>query len=170
MKKFLYLGSIACALAAMAGCQSGMQMPWQKSSAPPPVEMMDDSSATAPMATPGPMLDPGLPISPQQRFKDVPVPTGMKEDFDRSYVYESPTLQIGRMVFTSRAGVNDLANFYIKEAPASGWILESALQAEGAQTLLFKKPGRRLEVRVQEQGTPRPNLLILNLTPEDSGL
>lgn len=155
------LVAMACVL-ALQGCQNGVQVPWQKSAQPPPVEMMD---------TPAPVGPPesSLPMSPQQRFKDVPLPAGLREDFERSYVYESANLQIGRMVFTSRANVNELANFYIREAPLGGWKLESALQAQGGQTLLFTKPGKRLEVRVQEQGVGRSRLLVLNLTPEGPG-
>jgi len=44
-----------------------------------------------------------------------------KEDADRSYVYESASLQIGRMVYNIHADPNDIANFYIQECPAAGW-------------------------------------------------
>jgi hypothetical protein len=160
------LVAVSC-LVGMTSCQNGAQMPWQQPAVPPPPGMMD--GGLAPMPPPVAPTDPGLQLSTQQRFRDVPLPVGVKEDFDRSYVYESSALQIGRMVYTSRAEVNDLANFYIKEAPLGGWQLQSAMQAQGGQTLLFTKPGKRLEVRVQEQGVGRSRLLILSLTPEGPG-
>lgn len=170
MKKIPVLATTLFLAALLASCQTPMQMPWQKSSQAPPVELLEESTP-APAPAPAPVVQDGLAISPQQRFKDVPLPLEVKEDFERSYVYESPTLQIGRMVYTSKASVNELANFYIKEAPTTEWILQSAMQAEGGQTLIFTKQGKRLEVKVQEQGIPRPRLLILNLTPDTgSGL
>lgn len=167
-KKMTIAAGAILAAGLLGACQTPIQMPWQKSSAPPPVELLEEPT---PEPAPVAPLQEGLALSPQQRFKDVPLPAGLKEDFERSYVYESTSLQIGRMVYTSKAGVNELANFYLKEAPTAQWVLESALQAEGGQTLIFKKPGKRLEVKVQEQGVPRPRLVILNLTPEsDAGL
>jgi hypothetical protein len=100
-----------------------------------------------------------------QRFKDVPLPSDLRQDLDRTYVYESGSLQIGRLVYTSKASVQELAQFYIRECPAAGWRLDRVLEAEGAQ-LIFTKPGKRLEVMVKPQGTARSRLLILNLTPE----
>jgi hypothetical protein len=151
---------IALASAGLTACQS---MPWQNSSASPqpPVELLDD---TAGVEAP-PVQDPGLPLGVEQRFKDVPLPSDVREDQNRSYVYESSTLQIGRMVYTSKASVNELAQFYIKECPAADWKLKSVLQAEGTQ-LIFLKPGKRLEVFIKPQGVGRSQLLVLNLTPD----
>ncbi len=109
----------------------------------------------------------GLPLSTEQRFDDIPLPVDAREDLDRTYVYESKTLQIGRMVYTSKSSVNELAQFYIHECPAADWTLDNVLQANGAR-LVFSKPGKRLEVIIQPQGVGRSQLLILNLTPTDS--
>jgi len=106
-----------------------------------------------------------LPLSAEQRFKDVPLPQDAHEDLERTYVYESGTLQIGRMVYTSKASINELAQFYIRECPAAEWKLERALQAGGAE-LLFRKPGKRLDVEIRSQGVGRSQLLVLNLTPD----
>jgi len=156
----LALGMVLAVGALQGGCQNGVQVPWQRSAPPPPLELMDNGGQpVAPAPT-------GLALSPDQRFRDVPLPVGVREDLDRSYVYESANLQIGRMVYTSRASINELANFYAKEAPAADWNLERSLQAQGSQTLIFTKPGKRMEVQVQEQGVGRNNLLIINLTPD----
>ena len=151
---------MAAALAAgmLAGCET---TPWQKNkdSDLPAIEGEMELLEPTP-----PVFDEGLPLSANQRFSDIPLPVGVDEDFDRTYVFESRTMQVGRMVYTSRESVNELAKFYIRECPAADWKLQSSLQAEAIH-LQFSKPGKRLEIRIQPQGVGRHNLLILNLTP-----
>jgi hypothetical protein len=117
------------------------------------------------VVTPAP-VDNTLPLAVEQRFKDIPLPADAREDLERTYVYESDTLEIGRMVYTSKSSVNDLAQFYIRECPVAGWTLGSVMQAEGA-TLHFSKPDKKLDVRITPQGVGRSNLLIINLTPSE---
>ena len=92
-----------------------------------------------------------LAASSQQRFEDVPLPKGIHIDADRSFVYESETLQIGRMVYTIRESVTDVAQFYIRECERSGWSLDSVLEAEGTQ-LLMHKPDKQLIVSARHLG------------------
>jgi hypothetical protein len=108
----------------------------------------------------------GLQRAPAQRFPDVPLPLNVKEDTERTYVYETRSIQIGRMVYTVKESVNDVAQFYIRECPNYGWTMDSALQAEGIM-LVFKQPGKRLLVSVTKTGlVDRGSLLILNYTPD----
>jgi hypothetical protein len=104
------------------------------------------------------------------RLTDVPVPEKATADMERTYVYEASGIQVGRMVYRVKGGVTETAQFYIDECKALGWNLESVLQAN-TTNLLFRKPGRRLDVSVQPQSLRSGNLLILTLTPEGgSGL
>ncbi len=113
-------------------------------------------------------VETGLQASSETRFPDVPLPVGVKEDRERTFVYESQALQIGRMVYTSRHSVNEVAQFYIREAPKYNWELTSVLQAEGAH-LSFEKPGKRMQVVVVVSGIVNGgSLLIINFTPDDS--
>jgi len=153
-----------CALTAvlcLPGCES---LPWEQGGGDVPA-MEGELEPLEPM--PAPDVPDGLPLSTRPRFNDVPVPAGVEEDFDRTYVYESSTLQVGRMVYTTREDVSDIASFYLREAPLVDWQLQSSLQAEGIH-LMFEKPGKRLEVSIRPQGVGRSNLLILNLTPDES--
>ena len=115
-----------------------------------------------------PLSQQGLPMSPHQRFSDIPLPANMYEDLEHSYVYESKDLQIGRMVYDTEANTTEVAQFFIDECPAAGWHLESTVQAEGIQ-LVFRKPGKRLLVAVSPKRFSRTKQkVILHLTPDPS--
>ncbi len=161
-RKFLFYLLIVLSVSSIlisSGCGS---MPWKKNKEQPPVELLDETKA----ATDGLPAGETTLVPGPQRFKDVPLPEKTKEDFDRTYVYESGTLQVGRMVYTIRADANDIAQFYIKECPKHGWKLDNVIQGNGIQ-LNYSKEGRKLQVNVIPQGLGRPKQLILTLTPAE---
>jgi len=139
---------------------------WPKP-APPvaPIEPAPLSPAGEPYTAPI-VGQPGLPLSPDQRFKDVPLPQGAKPDLERTFVFESPAIHVGRMVYTSRAGLSDLAQFYIREAPTGQWQLQDTIEAEKSVTLLFNKAGSRMVVQVQDLGIAKGRRLMITVTPE----
>lgn len=153
------LGLLVAIAMAFTACETN---PFQRRKAEPTVELAPLD--TAPGAPAPAVEEPGLKLAAEQRFTDVPLPSGVKEDLERSYIFESPTLQIGKMAYTTKAGVNELAQFYIRECPATGWKLDNIIQADGAE-LLFTKPGKRLMVTIRSAGITKGRTLILNLTP-----
>ncbi len=164
MIRLTTLFSIAVCFVFFTGCQS---MPWQQNTMPP-VELLEDEQPADEVVTPSPPQQSGLQMAPNQRFKDVPLPTKAKEDKERSYVYESPNLQVGRMVYTLRADVNDIAQFYIDACPAADWKLVNIKQAGGGAEILFRKPGKKLEVSVIPLGLMQGKRLILHLVPDQT--
>lgn len=112
-----------------------------------------------------------LAVAPYRRFADMPLPAGAKEDVERTYVYESPHLQIGRMIYTAKGTLNELTQFFTEEYNGEGWSLKSVLRAEGAD-LMFTKTGKRLRVSISASTwTGRGRQITLNLVPaEASGL
>lgn len=143
-------------LLALPSCQSG-NMPWSKRGPAPVAEMDPVSSAPAV----------GLMPATDLRFKDVPLPMNLKEDPVRTFVYESASLQVGRMVYTTRASVTDIASFYLREAPSSQWTLEKAFEFSEGKTLFFKKPGKRMEVTAQNLGIAQGRRLTITYMPEE---
>lgn len=144
-----------------------MQNPFQRSSTPPPAEMPPPVTPP-PAADPGPPPpEPGLAISSSQRFADVPLPIGAKEEPEKTFVYEDKNLQIGRMVYSTRSSVNELAQFYINETSAGGWKLVNNIQA-GGQELQFLKAGKRLTVIVRDLGAAKGRQLWLTVTPDNA--
>lgn len=162
---------IAVLLAAAllgVGCKNS---PFEKNkSTDPPVTLLEDEqgseTAAAPPAagTPAPAVQSGLSLASGQRFPDIPLPDGLTTDTARTFVYESDTLTIGRMVYSTKASVTELAQFFINQAPLSGWTRVNLIEADGVD-MLFTKPGKRLEVSVRE-ASRNTSTLVVNLTPE----
>lgn len=152
---------LLCAVAVLmvSACQSN---PFQRQQ-PAPVELGNSGPVGQEV---GLLPEPGLALSPDQRFSDVPLPVGIRENAERSYVFESATIQIGRLVYTSRASINELTQFFLRECPTAGWELVSLRQAAGANEMLFTKPGKRLDILVSNRGFGRGRELVINLTPD----
>lgn len=163
MARFTLCLIMGIAVLSTLGCQS---MPWQKEPMPP-IELLEDTPTENTGATAAPAPAPsGLQMATSQRIKDVPLPAKAKEDLERSYVYESASLQLGRMVYTIRAPVNEVAQFYIDTTPAAGWTLINVKQAEGSAEMLFRKQGKKLEVTVKPLGLFQGQRLVLHLVPD----
>ncbi|HEX71975.1 MAG TPA: hypothetical protein ENN65_01505 [Candidatus Hydrogenedentes bacterium] len=147
--------------AALSACQTGGDPGAGMGDAAYPDTLSSEAGVAAPT-----MPLPGLPLSSDQRFSDIPLPADLHEDHARSFVFESATIQIGRMVYTTKHSVNEVAQFYIRECPAADWRLESVLQAEGVH-LAFRKKDKRLDVSVRTEG--RRQTVVLLLTPDPEG-
>lgn len=167
MVRVLSVLVVGILLVAVSGCET---MPWKKDTMPP-VELLDETKAAsgAEDTMTGPAEKPAaLQMSTSQRIKDIPLPAKAKEDLDRTYVYESSTLQLGRMVYTIRASVNEVAQFYIDNMTAAGWERIDLNQAEGGTKILYRKPGKKLDVSVIPLGAMRGQRLILHLVPDQA--
>lgn len=160
-----WIGVLVACGCLVTACQTGN--PFAKSSTPPPAELVDSDTAPPTNNYAAPPPEPGLPLSASQRFSDIPLPQGVKEDIEKTFVYEDKNLQIGRMVYTTKSSVNDLAQFYIRECPAADWKLQNIIQADGAD-LLFLKEGKRLKITVRDLGITKGRQLVITVTPEGS--
>jgi hypothetical protein len=164
--KSVVCGMMLLVTGALSGCET---TPFSRNDEVPVVEagnggIVQEVQPMEPMAPMDPIAPEGLPLSTNTRFADIPLPLGAKEDLDRTYVFESQGFRVGRMVYTSRDTVSEVAQFYIRECPVADWKLNSAVQAEGVQ-LQFSKGSERLDVSVQSPGVGRATVLILHLTP-----
>lgn len=114
-----------------------------------------------------PVLQTGLVPAIDTRFADVPLPMGIKEDIERTFVYESQSLQLGRLIYTTKSEVTKVAQFYIEEAPKHDWNLVNVLQADGTH-LTFQKQDKRMLILVRDLGIGRGGTqLIITLIPND---
>lgn len=167
MKRYWTLALLVAVALPACNSWNGPTISWkgkdaQQGAQPPAADPLDGPGAVSPPP-------PGLALSPEQRFKDIPLPVGLTEDLERSFVYQSASLQIGRMVYSSKASIQDLANFFLRECPAAQWQVANVEEA-GAKTLEFRKSGKRLRVIVQEVGNvPKGRRVSITLTPDDGG-
>jgi len=152
---------ILAAGVVLAGCES---TPFQ-SSEQPPVKLLSESEKGT--STPPVETSVGLVPSPHKRFNEIPLPDGLREDTVRSFVYDSRSVKIGKMVYYSKNTVNELAQFYITNAPLDNWTLVSTTQSEDSVLLFFTKPGKRLNVESRRVGVGRSNELILSYLPAE---
>jgi hypothetical protein len=178
MKQWLLIFAVAL-LVLPCACQTtggGGDLPPETSDLSP----LDDPNALPapqPMAEPAPIpasdaapvapIEPeGLAVATTQRFSDVPIPADVNEVPERSYVFQSANLRIGRMVYSSRKDVASLANFYITECPAGGWKRNSQKEVEGMVEVDYTKDGMRLTIIVRDRGFFHGREVVVHLTPD----
>ncbi|MBX7255491.1 MAG: hypothetical protein K1Y02_03930 [Candidatus Hydrogenedentes bacterium] len=163
-------GRLIClALAAgflFSSCQS-VNNPFVRQSGPPAqLEGAPPAEPAPPQGVEPAPPQQGLALSAQQRFPDVPLPTGVKADMERTFVYEDKSFQVGRMVYMTKSKPNELANFYIRECPAADWQLTNTIEASVIE-LSFRKPGKKLKVEIRDLGMAAGGRqLILTMTPD----
>ncbi len=155
------------AAALASACQSPMQWRDRGNDDLPPVELLEDEVAMQALSDPfyAPMPELGLATAPHRRFSDMPLPDGVKEDVGRTYVYESASLRIGRMVYNSKAATGELTEFFLDKYRDNGWNLERVVRADGSQ-IIFTKPGKRLEISIKSLRLRSSREITLHLTPE----
>lgn len=141
----------------MGGCQT-----WNANM--PTVQMPGAKAPQSADMPPGGQA--GLAISSEQRFPDVPLPIGLTADAERTYVYDSGNLKVGRLVYKTRASTSEIGEFYLREAPAAGWKFERMVES-GVLELYFTKDGKRLTVSVLPMGMGRGRQLVINYNPAD---
>jgi len=69
-------------------------------------------------------------------------------------------------VYTIQAAVNDIAQFYIDTCPGADWRMVSVKQAAGGAELLFRKPGKKLEVSISPLAFGNKRLVV-HLVPDE---
>jgi hypothetical protein len=171
-----FLSMALCGVVALAGCESGGLR--KNKADTPPVTLLEDEEQAAAGGTststsldippaegaPAPAVQQGLSLSSNQRFGDIPLPQGLTTDTARTFVYESSTLTLGRMVYTTKSPVNEVAQFFLNQCPLSGWTRMNLIEADGID-MLFTKPGKKLEISIREASRTQTQLVV-NLTPE----
>jgi len=91
--------------------------------------------------------------SPKQRseFEDIPVPSGLTLDWDKSTVIESPSLKAARLVYKGRIEPDSLGVVYRTTLEANGWHhLASTTSSKKGTTQVYDKSGNSLHVLIYE--------------------
>ncbi len=144
--KFVF-AMLLCALVAFsAGCSR-----MQATRAAEPTEGIED------VAT-------GMPLAPDFRIADVPVPAGFEFIRDHSFVFQNSDMDVGRIEYIGKkVNVADVAQFYLDEMGRYNWSLLNVTE-HGTILLLFEKPDKSCTVLLTTKG--RGALIQITFSPK----
>lgn len=133
MRHKLVCVMLACALIPFAfGCAS------TGSSAPANPESADDFST-------------GIPLAPDFRIADIPVPAGFEFNREHSFVFQNSRIDVGRIQYIGKESVVDVAQFYIDEMPRYDWVLLNVTE-HSTITMYFEKEGEACSILLTPKG------------------
>ncbi len=110
-------------------------------------------------------LPSGVPISPESRIPDIPVPAGFNFDRDHSFVFQNSRMDVGRMQYIGKAPVEDIAQFYLDEMTQRNWDLLNVTE-HGTIMLFFEKPDKSCQVLLSPKG--RSIIVQISFFPKPS--
>jgi hypothetical protein len=90
------------------------------------------------------------PRAQRSEFEDIPVPTGLVLDRDRSTIIESPTVKAARLVYKGRITPDSLALAFRSTLEANGWHHLSTTTTDRGITQVYDKAGSSLQVLIYE--------------------
>ena len=87
----------------------------------------------------------------RSEFEDVPVPSGLTLDNDRTTIIESPTVKAARLFYKSRIRPESLAQAYRTSLEANGWRhVSSTTSASKGTTQVYEKQNSSLQIMIYE--------------------
>ncbi len=92
-------------------------------------------------------------------FDDIPVYPGFKLIPEKSFVYESGNVKVGRLIFRGKSSINDMVNYYKNTLPEQGWEPISISIYGKDANLTYVTSDRVLQVRMT-QGFSETTLII----------
>ena len=96
-------------------------------------------------------------VAPQKQeinrsvFGDIPIYPGFKLIYDKSFTYQSGDIKVGKLVFSGKAKLMDVVDFYKKSLPELGWELVSAFTYEKSAFMDFLSEDRSLQINVKKE-------------------
>jgi len=89
--------------------------------------------------------------APRRQFDDIPLPSGLTYQPQRSVVIESPSVKAAKLVYRGRLEPVSLGDAMRGQLEASGWrpISRTATSHDGS-VQVFEKDGKALEVQIYE--------------------
>jgi hypothetical protein len=83
-------------------------------------------------------------------FQDVLIPGELKVKMDESFIYETPALRVGKLVFSGRVEAQSLTNFFARNMERDGWTLVNKFGFKDV-VLNFSKPNRNCTVNILDK-------------------
>ena len=86
----------------------------------------------------------------RRQFDDIPLPTGLTYQPERSVVIESPTVKAAQLVYRGRLEPASLGDVMRSRLESSGWRHVSRTTAQDRTWQVYEKDGNALEVHIYE--------------------
>ena len=83
-------------------------------------------------------------------FEDVLIPHELKLKMGESFIYENPSLRVGRLVFSGRVQAQSLTNFFTNTMENDGWRLVNKFGFKDV-VLNFSKSNRNCTVNIYDK-------------------
>ena len=83
-------------------------------------------------------------------FEDVLIPHELKLEMDKSFIYETSSLKVGRLVFSGRVQAYSLLNFFTHNMEKDGWKLVNKFGFKDV-VLNFSKSNRNCTVNIYDR-------------------
>jgi hypothetical protein len=131
MKWALVIFVVAIAT-AMTGCQT----------------LFPPASPDAETAEP---LSAGIPLAPDFRISDIPVPAGFELVRAGTFVFQNPMLDVGQVRYLGKEPLSTVAQFYIDEMPRYNWKLLNIAE-HNTITLYYDKADKTATILLTPKG------------------
>jgi hypothetical protein len=82
-----------------------------------------------------------IPLAPEFRIPDLPIPAGFEFDRPNSFVFQNKMIDVGRIQYVGKEPIGDVAQFYIDEMPHYNWTLLNVAEHD-IVTMSFEKEGK----------------------------
>jgi hypothetical protein len=154
LKVLVGISAMLFVFAVVVGCATSLS----RSTTPEEAE----PTATEPDDTPTPLY---------YDFDDVLVPSELKVDTKRSFVYHTDEFTAGVLVLTGRVEINSLINFFDSNMAKDNWRLMSSFKSPRT-ILFFTKANRSCIINItEERFTTEVEIWVAPTKPEeDEGL
>ena len=123
------------------------------------------ASTAADSVPPGEELPMGMPISPESRIPDIPVPADFTFDREHSFVFQNSRMDVGRMQYVGKAKIGDVAQFYLDEMTQRNWTLLNVTE-HGTILLFFDKADKSCQMQLTPKG--RSVIVQISFFPKPS--
>jgi len=88
---------------------------------------------------------------PRRQFEDIPIPTGLEYQPDRSVMIESPAARAGQLTYRGRIEPLSLTDVMRSFLDSNGWQAVSRTSSPSDTWLMYVKDGKALEVHIYEK-------------------
>jgi len=83
-------------------------------------------------------------------FDDIPVPSKLSRDVDRSFIYEAPSVTMGVITYSGYVKGDSLAKFFRNEMPKYEWQFLNAFSEGDKYLISFIKSDKSCMISVEE--------------------